>query len=136
MGDNELTHYGVLGMRWRHHQRETAAGRANRAHQEHENFKNLRKGVTDPYERKALDRENAAKRTGKKSDALRAKRARMESDFMKERYNGDRVARAFAKRDAKKDEAVRRIDKIISEKGELKLKSVEFDRWRERHPQG
>lgn len=39
----------------------------------------------------------------------------------------------FDKKEARRDAAVKKIDKTISEMGELKIKSPEFDRWLERH---
>lgn len=133
MAGNEIFHYGVLGMRWRHHQRESAADRANRAHDENQQVKNRVKSKTDPYHRNATDWENTAKRTGKASHAKIAKRARRLSDYMDARYD-NRITKAFERKESKRDEAVKKIDRIISEKGELKLKSVQFDRWLERHP--
>lgn len=51
----------------RHMRREALAGRANRAHFEKEMLKANLKKRTDPFERRAVDYEHAAKRTGKKN---------------------------------------------------------------------
>ena len=130
--EDVLSHYGVPGMRWgRHMRREALAGRANRAHFEKEMLKDNLKKRTDPFERRAVDYEHAAKRTGKKKYQSRAEHVRAEIKYMSARRQ--RYIDLFDKKEARRDAAVKKIDKTISEMGELKIKSPEFDRWLERH---
>ena len=130
--EDVLSHYGVPGMRWgRHMRREALAGRANRSHFEKEQVKANLKKRTDRYERRAADYEHAAKRTGSKKYKNRAEFIRAEVKYMSARKQ--RYIDLFDRKEARRDAAVKKIDKTISEMGELKIKSPEFDRWLERH---
>lgn len=132
MDDNELFHYGKLGMRWgRHMKREIAAERANRAHEETERVRKAMTKPNIPLNRMATDMNNRAQRTGKPIHVKMAKIANSRAKTAA--FMPNKIIGLYEKKEGKRDTDVKRANKIISEIGELKIGSNEFDRWLERH---